>query len=158
MTIIKRRNRVNQGGGVEKYMDYQEYLMHYGVLGMKWGQRRARKASVKASKLSAKGKTEKASKYSAKSSKIEKYHREMGGSKTYDRVKTTSTGKALAQSMLMGTYDALKYQKARASGTSRGKAAVNGYLHGLANTATSGYLSIVEPRANRSSNNTKKKK
>lgn len=133
-------------------MDYQNYIMHYGVLGMKWGQRRARKASVKASKLSAKGKTEKASKYSAKAQKIEKYHREMGGSKTYDRVKTTSTGKALAQSMLMGTYGALKYHETRAVGESKGKSVVRGLLYGAANTATSGYLSIAQPRAIREYN------
>lgn len=124
-------------------------LMRYGVLGMKWGQRRARKYSEKAGRASAKGNKTAASKYAAKSKKIESYHKNMAGKKTYDRVKKMSTGKALAQSYVFGTYGAMKYNQARAKGVSRGKAAVNGLLYDIANHATAGVTSVVEPRINR---------
>lgn len=124
----------------------QNELKHYGVLGMKWGVRRARKTAEKAAKYRQKGNTEKAKKLEAKSKKIESKHRRLGGDATYDRVKSASTGKLVVQSMLMGTYGALKYNEARSVGGSRGKAAVKGIMYNFGNQATSGLLSVVEPR------------
>lgn len=124
----------------------QNELKHYGVLGMKWGVHRARKNAEKAAKYKKKGDTGKADKYAAKAKQIESKHRKLGGSKTYDRVASTSTGKLVAESMLMGTYGALNYNRARSAGASRGKAAIAGIISNMGNTATSGILSVVEPR------------
>lgn len=131
------------------YMD-QEYLQHYGVLGMKWGIRRARKASAKAYKYKTLGKTKKANKYSSKAKKIENYHKRMAGTSTYNKIKNQSLGKTIVKSALLSTYGALKYDQARAKGDSEVKAAVKSIIYGTANRATSGIVSIAEPRINRS--------
>lgn len=124
----------------------ENYLIHYGVLGMKWGQRRARIASEKASKYSSKGKTSKAAKYSEKATRISSKHKQLGGTAAYNRVKSTKTGKLIAQSYLLGTYGALKYHDAVGKGSSKGKALVKGFLYGTADRATAGLTSVVEPR------------
>lgn len=132
-----------------------DYLQHYGVLGMKWGQRRARINAVKSSRAQAKGKTEKAAKFSDKSKRIEAKHRSRAGNKAYNRVAKTKTGKLIAQSLVMGRYGTLKYHQAKSKGDKTGKAVVKALLYQGANTATSGVMSIVEPRLN--AKNRKKK-
>lgn len=139
-----------------KHYNDTDYLCHYGVLGMKWGQRRVRINTQKAQKARRKGNTEKAKKFSSKAKKIEAKHRGRAGDKAYERVKERSTAKLFGQSMLMGTYGALKYQQAKAKGNTTGKAAVKGLLFNVGNNATSGVLAIAEPRVTAEYKKTKK--
>lgn len=159
-------------------------LRHYGVIGMKWGKRRAQKYADKAKyaresareweeiskyqtqRLRAKGKDAKAAKreeyykqaaakdradaqkYAEKSKAITAKHEKLAGKETYKRVSKASGGKTVAQALIFGTYGAVKYNQARTRGASRGKAAVEGLLYQAGNAATSGILSIAEPRLN----------
>ena len=122
-------------------------LYHYGVLGMRWGVKRARRNLVKADRLRSRGMTEKANRLEARAkAKLQKHNRYSGGSATVDYTMKQSLGKQLAKSYLFGTYGALKYNEARAKGASRGKAAVNAILYNTGNIASGGGMSILEPR------------
>lgn len=122
-------------------------LYHYGVLGMRWGVKRARRNLAKADRLRSRGMTEKANRLEARAkAKLQKHNRYSGGSATVDYTMKQSLGKQLAKSYLFGTYGALKYNEARAKGASRGKAAVNAILYNTGNVASSGFMSIIEPR------------
>lgn len=153
----------------------EQELKHYGVVGMRWGHRKAQKFANKAQRsresakewdemaraAAAKGKIKKAEKYKSyasqdradakmmeqRSKDTTKKHIELaGGKKTYDYVTKQKTGKVLTKSLLMGTYGAMKYDQVRSKGVSRGTSAVKGILYGAANISTLGLLGIVEPR------------
>ena len=152
---------------------YPNYLAHYGVLSMKWGVHRAKKASEKAAmykryaddykvsdyttKLSSKEQTKmnttrskllaKSTKYANKAARIKANNKALaGGSKAYNYTKSQSLGKSLLKSALFTSYGALKYDQARSSGASRGKAALEGILYGTANNLTIGAMSVAEPQ------------
>lgn len=170
-------------------MEYE--LQHYGVLGMKWGIRRARRKNAKATYRK---RTDKAFKeYEKTLSDIEKNYkrgqtlskkdqdREAAAEKKYadaaakakadykkarnDRsgdakianelysknskevneiVANMSTGKAVAQSYLMGSYGALKYNDAKSKGYSTGIAAVAGLGSQMADSMFYNAISTAE--------------
>lgn len=122
-----------------------EYLMHYGVLGMKWGVHRARKYQAKADQMKRKGNIEAYKKYSAKSRKITGKHKRRAGA-AYDRINNQKMSKTLLQSAVFGTYGALKYNQMRGKDVKRGEAAVRSMLFNIGNVYSAGLLSVVEPR------------
>ena len=131
----------------------ENYLEHYGVLGMRWGHRKAQKLLLKADKARRSGNLSEYRQYQSKSKALNKKHMERaGGRKSYDYSIKQSTGKTIAKTMLFGTYGTLRYNEARANGYERGKSAVLAALASSANSLTGGGLSFVEPRLRESKN------
>ena len=58
----------------------------------------------------------------------------------------TSTGKALAQTMLLGSYGAMKYHQAKSRNMSKGKASTAALLSVLANNVTLGAVASKEKK------------
>lgn len=68
---------------------------------------------------------------------------------TNERITSMSTGKAVLQSYLMGSYGALKYNEAKSRGASTGKAVVEGLLYNTADNMSGGVLSTGKYLKNR---------
>ena len=131
-------------------------LMHYGVVGMKWGIRRAAKKdnNFRNSKSSYKAMKEelkiakrmyKDSYKMAKEQAARDLYEKKGYDKTtVERISKMSAGKAVGQSILMGSYGALKYNESKGKGESTGRAAVKSILMNGVNVSTLGLASTID--------------
>lgn len=124
----------------------EQELKHYGVLGMKWGIHRSNRLAKKANRLKGKN-DEKSKKLMAKSNKKRKKHERRTSKETVARVEKISTGKAILESMAVGTYGALKYNQARANhNMRRGEAVLSAMRHAMVDNATLHTMRFVGPR------------
>lgn len=122
-------------------------LMHYGVLGMKWGVHRAKVNKQKSIKAKKAGNPFLANVYDQKAKYISAKHRtRVGSEKAYDRIRNTKPGKLAAQTLAFGSYGALNYHRMRAKGKGKAASATNAALTGNYNRFINPGLSIGEPR------------
>lgn len=104
-------------------------LYHYGVLGMKWGIRRAQKKGQNYTYKSHgqrkwDKKLNKATNKGTNSAKIEKATRKLSMYKTRDKARqsyaeSTTVGKTVVRNLLLGPFSNGSYTRLRASGMSR---------------------------------------
>lgn len=112
--------------------DTSDELRHYGVVGMKWGMRRAaKKGTTYSYKSHGQKKYEKRlakqTSKNAKEQKIAKTKAKLGQYKQRDKnrvdyAKSTSIGKSVAKQILMGPIGSGTYSRMRAAGSGRGEA------------------------------------
>lgn len=176
----------------------KDYLMHYGVLGMKWGVHRAAKkdsnvrkakkeykqasreynrsfnkaynrsiaayspikkhrenndkrwneAYDKAQNLRKAKETYKKTKKEAEQKVVNKLYSKQN-SKSNKAIANMSTGAAIAQSMLLGSYGAMKYNEARAKGKSTGRSVAEGILKNWGNNMLFGIPGAMQYLENR---------
>lgn len=106
-----------------------DFIQHYGVLGMKWGIRKADKKGVSYTYKSrgqkrTEKKLEKQKKKGAPAGKIRISENKLEQYKTRDRhrqnyAETATFGKSVAKGLLMGPFGSGNYNRLRASGHTR---------------------------------------
>ena len=127
--------------------EVDDFLAHYGVIGMKWGMRRQAKLSQKIDKAKSEGNSKKVDKLKKRKAFVDNVQNLNATKATQKRVAQLSTGKAIAQSLLLGGYGSKVYNSARAKrSASRGSAAVEAVLMSNINVMSLGILQYVERR------------
>ena len=149
--------------------NYTPEMSHHGILGMKWGRRKVRSLNTKISNEKKIGKTDikeikeigqyhnknvskdiaksqsitdkKVAKLQTKKEKVQNALDKHASRETQNAIDNVSTGKAVAQSMLMGSYGALVYNAARSKGATKGQAAVQAVMNEWGNNLTFGEFS-----------------
>ena len=142
-------------------------LKHFGILGMKWGTHRAtvRSGSVKKAKQVQKAEIKKASGdkkqiakankkyqdvYNEQKKKVEAQLYKKGYDKeTVKRVSKMSTGEAVAQTLILGSYGALKYNQSMAKKKSFAESAAKGVVAAYLNMNTFGLVSAIDGAASK---------
>ena len=117
---------------------YNQELYHYGVVGMKWGIRRAKKRgeTYKYKSFGQKHYEKKLAKQTAKGASAEKIAQTKSNlqmTKTRDKARqkyaeSTTVGKSIAKGLLLGPVGSGHYNRLRAAGVSRGEAVVTSAL------------------------------
>lgn len=151
----------------------KDFLVHYGVLGMKWGvrkkketgngnynkssdteyyEKRSAKLAKKVAKANSSKKVKKIASKAAKANRMAKRSANLD-KKVSKYTKNTSVGKSIAQSLLLGPNGSTHYARARALGKSKGKALVEAWLYSES-TESSSYINYVYDKKKK----TKKKK
>ena len=147
-------------------------LAHYGILGMKWGVRRARIKAAKQARKKRIGKAleelgddnrtpQKTSKYEQQRKKAYNQYRRDKKNKSKDleyanklysnrtseankRALNTSTGKAVVQTSLFGPLGSVVYTSMRGEGYSRGASAALAAVSSIADMSVGGFAGMYE--------------
>lgn len=138
-----RRRYQNKDGSLTSAGEKRYAEKGYAEDALKSNKTRAGKAYDRATgahKVAGKMKAESSSK-SENRERANKYLNERTTKKTRDAVNKLSTGKALAETALMGSYGSLVYNSLRSRGASRGKAAAQAVINNALNNITLGELS-----------------
>ena len=124
-----------------------EHLSHYGILGMKWGQHRGHDTVGPSTKRYER----KVNSKNISPSNKEKYQALLKASKAHDKrlndlVRSTSAGKLVAHSMLLGPIGATRYFSLKADHVSTGKAISKGIISTIGGSMSYGVSSLVQNR------------
>ena len=98
------------------------YLMHYGVLGMRWGVHRAKLHSKRAAAAKKRGDISRYRSETNRANQLTEKHQALAR-KAYSYTNKESLGKSFVKSMIFNTAGTLDYNEMRANNTPRTKAA-----------------------------------